>query len=182
MWENGEIEGSQFLGSVWQPQRTIKLQPKEIEIYDNLINNALCMTPFSTMLKHNTFRDRIQMTADIFEPVMLCFIKEMIAHLIFIDSSWVHVLVCASLVPLMYKARVLQGKRVAILRPRGNTWDPSLVHCSGDCCFTGVLPGYWRWLESCFWKGQWWFMVYFWSWVKEICFMIPDLFREVAFL
>ena len=72
MWENGKIEGSQFLGSVWQPQRTIKLQPKEIEIYDNLINNALCMTPFRTMLKHNTFRDRIQMTADIF---VLCFIK-----------------------------------------------------------------------------------------------------------
>ena len=59
-----------------QPQRTIKLQPKEIEIYDNLINNALCMTPFRTMLKHSTFRDRIQMTADIFEPVALCFIKE----------------------------------------------------------------------------------------------------------
>ena len=70
MWENGKIEGSQFLGSVWQPQRTIKLQPKEIEIYDNLINNALCMTSFRTMLKHNTFRDRIQMTADIFEPVV----------------------------------------------------------------------------------------------------------------
>ena len=76
MWENEKIEGSQFLGSVWQPQRTIKLQPKEIEIYDNLINNALCMTSFRTMLKHSTFRDRIQMTADIFEPAMLCFIKE----------------------------------------------------------------------------------------------------------
>ena len=93
MWENGKIEGSQFLGSVWQPQRTIKLQPKEIEIYDNLINNALCMTPFRTMLKHNTFRDRIQMTADIFEPVVLCFIKEEVrvkAHCSALHRPWMN--------------------------------------------------------------------------------------------